>query len=194
MIGNLDDTPLPFDFPSVLEWILHIEGGATNAGDHKPLRHNLIYGRRVYEEFMGYGVLPSGAGTNFVVSSSLANPDGSPRPLPTVAGDDSTINPRLVAVGSIEQAMELGTKLEDDPKPGEMCLVLGGQRIYTDTLPKATFLRKLHMRTNFPGGILFPEHSEKDWKPVYKSRPKVETNKVDGEDVELQVVEYVRAD
>ena len=198
MIGNADDSPLPFNFASGLDWILHVEDGKTEAGkDQDPkayLKHNLIYGRRVYEEFAGYGILPSGGGVNYVVSKSMAHPDGTPKPLPTVLGDDSTVNPRLLAVGSIEQAVELGTKLETDSyQPGEMCLVLGGQRIYTDTLPHATFLRMIRMRANFDGGILFPEYDEKEWTPIYKSKPKVETNQVDGKDLEVQLFEYVRA-
>ena len=62
MIGNVDDSPLPFDFDSGLAWILHIEGGSYNDANQKPeepMKHSLIYGRRVYEEFMGYGILPS---------------------------------------------------------------------------------------------------------------------------------------
>lgn len=196
MIGNKDDSPLPFDFDIGLKWMLHVESGATGKDDDKNnLKHNLVYGRRVYEEFAGYEVLPSGGGTNYVVSSTLCNPDKTPKLLPTALKDESTIHPRLMAVGSIEQALDLGSKQEkQDPKPGEMCLVLGGQRIYTDSLPKATFLRLIHMRTDFEGGILFPEYDEKDWKPIYKSKPKIVTNKVDGKDLEIQIIEYVRAE
>lgn len=213
MIGNVDDSPLPFDFDTGMAWMLHIESGSvsdsvsesgstmdhgdgntnSNENSNNGLKHSLVYGRRVYEEFAGYGMLPSGGGINCVVSASLANQDGSPRPLPTVLGDESTINDRLVAVGSVEQAIELGSQLEkSNPQDGDLCLVLGGQRVYTDSLPKATFLRKFHMRTSFEGGIMFPSHSEDEWTPIYKSKPKTEKNKVDGKDVELQVVEYVR--
>ena len=35
MIGNVDDSPLPFDFDSGLAWIMHVEGGSTGK-DQKP--------------------------------------------------------------------------------------------------------------------------------------------------------------
>ena len=31
----------------------------ANQKPEEPMKHSLIYGRRVYEEFMGYGILPS---------------------------------------------------------------------------------------------------------------------------------------
>ncbi len=192
MIGNVDDSPLPFDLPTGSAWIFHVMSGAdpTNA---EPLKHSFVFGRRVYEEFMGYGIMPVGGGVNVVISSTLAADDGSPRPLPATTDPGAPDNPRIVAVGSVEQALEVGTAPEADPRAGELCLVLGGERIYTDTLEKASFLRMFHMRTEFEGGILFPEYDAGAWVPIWHTDPDTEKNEVDGEIVAYQVIDSVRA-
>jgi len=93
----------------------------------------------------------------------------------------------------VEQALELGTQSEaDKPRSGEVCLVLGGERIYTETLPRADFLRLCHLRQDFEGGINFPKYEETEWTAVNAADSKTETNKVDGKPLEFQIVDYVR--
>lgn len=148
----------------------------------------------MYEEFVGYGIMPVGGGVNVVISSTLAGKGGAPKALPATFEEGAPANPRIVAVGSVEQALELGTQPEaDKPRSGEVCLVLGGERIYTETLPRADFLRLCHIRQDFEGGINFPKHEETEWTAVNAADPNTETNKVDGKPLEFQIVDYVRA-
>ena len=51
MIGHVDDTPLPFNISTLMDWLMHMMAGAD--GSEKPLKHSVVFGRRVYEEFMG---------------------------------------------------------------------------------------------------------------------------------------------
>ncbi len=192
MIGNVEDTPLPFNLPTGSAWLFNVMSGAGRL-DGIPLNHSFVFGRRVYEEFMGYGIMPVGGGVNVVISSTLAGEDGAPKPLPATTDPGAPADPRIVAVGSVEQALEVGTQPEASPHIGEQCLVLGGESIYTDTLPQASFLHIVHMRTEFEGGILFPEYDESEWTPFWKTDPKTEKNEVDGEMVEYEIVDYVRA-
>ena len=97
-------------------------------------------------------------------------------------------DPRIVAVGSVEQALQLGCALEAEPKVGELCLILGGERIYRDTMPKASLMHIAHLRRSFEGGILFPEISEKEWKPLVVGDTKTEKNEVDGEPLDYQML------
>ena len=192
MIGNVDDSPLPFNVSTLMEWIFHVAGG--NDGSPTPLKHSFVFGRRVYEEFMGYGIMPVGGGVNVVISSKLADKDGKPKPLPATTAADAPTDPRIMAVGSVEDALQLGTAPEAEPRPGEVCIVLGGERIYRDTMPRASLMRLSHLRRDFEGGILFPEFSLKDWKPVVTGETKTEKNEVDGEPLDYQIIDYMRVD
>ena len=190
MIGVVDDTPLPFNVATLMEWILHISQGAD--GSPAPLKHSFVFGRRVYEEFMGYGIMPVGGGVNVVISSSLASKDGTPALLPATTAADAPKDPRILAAGSVEEALKLGTCPESEPRPGELCLVLGGQRIYEDTMPKASLMRIAHLRKSFDGGILFPEISEKEWCAYATGETKTEKNEVDGQPLDYQIIAYTR--
>lgn len=119
MIGHADDRPLPFSLPTASAWLFHVLSG-TDGSDAAPLRHSLVFGRRVYEEFMGYGIMPVGDAVNVVISSTLAADDGVPKPLPATTEPDAAANPQIVAVGSLEQALDVGTRAEaDTPRDGE---------------------------------------------------------------------------
>ena len=125
-----------------------------------------------------------GGGLNLVISSSMAKDE--PTPLPAAA--DGPAEPRILAVASVEQALKLGGALEAEPRAGELCLVLGGERIYRDCMLKASVMHIAHLRRSFEGGILFPEFSELEWKPLVLGETKTEKNEVDGEPLDYQLL------
>ena len=65
---------------------------------------------------------------------------------------------------SVQEAMKIASKLNDS------VYVIGGQRVYEDTINLASKLEITEIDKEYNGDAFFPKFDKKEWKKIYKDK------------------------
>lgn len=126
---------------------------------HLTLGHPVIMGRKTLESMGKYG--PLKGRLNVVLTSKDAIfVDG----LPIASKGDGVVEvngAELILAGSLEEALEACGKAHE-------VYIIGGERVYTESLPLTDVLRLTHVHLNVEGGDAFyPDLDPEEWVPSY---------------------------